>query len=226
LSLQFSSVQPPVLPLSNVTMHELKEVSIGGHHLMTLLVESLKIPLLESLVLDIEAREPVDDLITNLLTRSGAPPLSHLALAYGATPYYYAHMGAVSSWGFLSDLHNLESLQVGFTPFEPLLTALGAPDEDQTTWLCPNLKSISMRNCHSHNEGVGKLVQMVDARNPGPSVSAISVNGVTPTKLKQLELYDCANLGYDVVEWLQGRVEDVSFTEPTHERSLFMRGGM
>lgn len=193
---------------------------------MSLLVESLKLPLIESLILDIEAREPVDDLIINLITRSGSPPITHLALAYGTTPFYYAHMGAVSSWVFLADLHSLESLQVGFTPFEPLLTALGAPDEDQTTWLCPNLTSISMRHCHSHNEGVGKLVHMVDVRNPGPSVSPMSVNGVTPAKLKQLELYDCASLGYDVVEWLRGRVEDVSFTEPTHDRHMFMRAGI
>lgn len=207
-------------------MPELKELSLGGHHLMTLLLESINVPVIDSLTLDIEAREPIEDLISNLLTRSNNPPLTHLAVAYGnnaSASFYYASMGAIASWAFLSDLNSLESLQVGGTHFEPLLTALGAPDEEQTTWLCPNLTSVSMRQCHSHTEGVGKLVQMVEARNPGPSVSPITVNGVSPTKLRQLELYDCASLGHDVIEWLQGRVEDVMFTEPVHERGYFVR---
>jgi len=133
----------------------------------------------------------------------------------------------VISWTFLADLNSLESLHVGGTPFEPLLTALGAPDEDQTAWFCPNLTSVGMKNCHVHSEGVAKLVQMVEARNPEASTATVTVNGVSPKKLKQLELHDCANLGQDVIEWLKARIDDVEYTEPPYDRSgYFIRASV
>jgi len=229
LSLHFAAVLPAILPSSPITLTELKELSFGGHFLMSQLTESLILPALDSLTFDIEARDPIEDTISNLLTRSNNPPLTHLSVAYGnsSSSFYYGSGGVVISWTFLADLNSLESLHVGGTPFEPLLIALGAPDEDQTTWLCPNLTSIGMKNCHAHNEGVGKLVQMVNARNPEASVPTATVNGVSPAKLKQLELYDCANLGQDVVEWLKARIEEVVCTELPFDRSgYFIRASV
>jgi hypothetical protein len=216
------AVLPAILPLSPISLTELKELSLGGHFLMSQLTDSLILPSIDCLTLDIEARDPIEDTISNLLTRSNNPPLTHLALAYGnssSSSFYYASGGLVISWTFLAELNSLESLHVGGTPFEPLLTALGAPDEDQTSWFCPNLTSVAMKNCHAHSEGVGKLVQMVEARNPDASVPTVTVNGISPTKLKQLELYDCANLGQDVIKWLKARIEDVVCTEPPYDRS-------
>jgi hypothetical protein len=230
LALHFSALVPAILPSSPITLAELKELTLGGHFLMSQLSESLVLPSIDSLRLDIEARDPIEDTISNLLNRSSNPPLSHLAVAYGgnsSSSFYYGSGGMVISWTFLADLNSLESLHVGGTPFEPLLTALGAPDEDQTTWLCPNLTSVGMKNCHGHNEGVAKLVQMVEARNPEASVAAVTVNGVSPKKLKQLELYDCANLGQDVIQWLKARIEDVVCTEPPYDRSgYFIRASV
>lgn len=230
LSLHFAAVLPAILPLSPVTLPELRDLSLGGHFLMSQLLDSLILPAVDGMTLDIESRDPIEDTISNLLTRSNNPPLAHLSVAYGtstSSSFYYGSGGVVISWTFLADLNSLESLHVGGTPFEPLLSALGAPDEDQTSWLCPNLTSVGMKNCHSHSEGVSKLVQMVEARNPDASTSAVTVNGVAPTKLKQLELHDCASLGQDVVKWLKARIEEVVCTEPPYDRSgYFIRSSV
>ncbi|EGO29108.1 hypothetical protein SERLADRAFT_365133 [Serpula lacrymans var. lacrymans S7.9] len=222
LSLHFTIVLPAILPLSPTTLPELRELTFGGHYHMSQLVDSLILPSLDMLNLDIEAREPVEDTISNMLTRSNNPPLRHLSVAYGntsSTSIYYGPGGVVISWTFLSELNHLQTLNVGGTPFEPLLTALGAPDEDQTQWSLPNLTALAMKNCHAHGDGVAKLVQMVESRNPDTGNAAI-VNGVSPTRLTQLELYDCASLGQDVINWLKKRVEEVVCTEPSYVRSL------
>lgn len=230
LALHLAAVLPAILPLSPITLPELKELTLGGHFLMSQLTESFILPALGTLTLDIEARDPIEDTISHLLARSNNPALAHLSVAYSSnssSSFYYTSGGVVISWAFLGDLNSLESLHVGGTPFEPLLTALGPPDEDQTTWLCPNLTSIGMRNCHAHNEGIGKLVQMVEARNPDASVPTVMAHGISPTKLKQLELYDCANLGQDVIQWLKARIEDVVCTEPPYDRSgYFIRASV
>ncbi|KAF4581709.1 hypothetical protein EYR40_002725 [Pleurotus pulmonarius] len=225
LSLHFSGVLPPILPMHTTTLASLKELSIGGHYLFFQLVDSLLVPNIESLSLDIEPREPVEDAISNLLIRSGQPPLAHLSVAYGnsnSSTFYYGPAGFVISWNVLSELNHLQSLRIGSTSLEPLLTALGPPDEDsgQSHWACPNLTSLGMKNCHAHSEGIAKLVQMVDARNPssGGGGSTTAVNGVAPVKLRSLELYDCATLGEDVIGWLKGRIDDVTCTEPAFER--------
>jgi len=75
-----------------------------------------------------------------------------------------------------------------------------------------------MRNCHTHSEGVAKLVQMVEARNPDGGGSAAAGGAGGPVRLKELELYDCASLGQDVVHWLEGRINEVVCTEPVYER--------
>lgn len=229
LSLHFAGILPAILPLTPTSLPELKSLSIGGHYLLSQLVESLILPAVDTLSFDIEARDPIEDTIANLLTRSNNPPVAHLALAYGntsnASTFYYGPGGIVISWMFLAELGSLQSLHVGGTPLEPLLAALGPPDDESnhTQWACPNLTSLAMKNCHSHSEGVAKLVQMVDARNPDSSGATTTsggttINGVTPVKLKQMELYDCASLGQDVVKWLKARIDDVTCTEPTFER--------
>ncbi|CCM05965.1 uncharacterized protein FIBRA_08206 [Fibroporia radiculosa] len=108
------------------------------------------------------------------------------------------------------------TLQIGSAPFEPLLTALGAQDDDGQAdhWVCPNLTALAMRGCHSHGDGVAKLVQMVEARNPEAGGAG---GGVVPMRLKHLELYDCTTLGPDVLKWLKTRIEDVVCTEPAFD---------
>lgn len=228
LSLHFQGVLPAILPLSPTSLPELKQLSIGGHYLLSQLVDSLVLPCIDTLNLDIEARDPIEDTISNLLSRSNNPALTHLAVAYGSSnssSLYYGPGAIVISWTVLAELTHLQSLHIGGTPLEPLLTALGPPDDDQnqTHWACPNLVSLGMKNCHAHSEGVSKLVQMVEARNPdsggiGGSAGGMAINGVAPVKLRQLELYDCASLGQDVVAWLKGRIDDVVCTEPAYER--------
>ncbi|KAJ8462022.1 hypothetical protein ONZ45_g18082 [Pleurotus djamor] len=227
LSLHFSGVQPPILPMYNTTLGALRELSIGGHYLLAQLVESLFVPSIENLSWDIEPRDPPEDMISNLLTRSGHPPLTHLSVGYGnsnSSTFYYGPGGIVMSWAILSELSHLQSFRIGSTPLEPLLMALGPPDEDsgQTEWVCPQLVSLGMKHCHAHSEGIAKLVQMVDARNPGSGgfVSGNAAGNVTPVKLRNLELYDCASLGQDVIGWLKSRVDEVVCTEPTYERCV------
>ncbi|KAG7092531.1 hypothetical protein E1B28_008881 [Marasmius oreades] len=284
LSLHFQSVTQTVLPLNPLLLPELTEFNIGGHHYLCQLVEILTLPNLEEFNTDIDARDPIEDIIAGLLTRMG--PLStgikHLSVAYGygcgrratkdaqqlrekdgksrlsnldcspssssypastgsPSSLYYG-TGTIVSWAFLTDMNQLESLRVGGTPMDTLLSALGAPDDDllsgsaaaagvavpggttSNSWLCPNLSEVAMKHCHAHSEGIGKLVQFVDARNPDTNVTgtgsgAMVVNGVAPTRLATLELYECAALGPDVLEWLKGRVEDVQVSELPYERS-------
>lgn len=221
LSIHFQGVLPSILTMSPLTLPNLTTFSIGGHYLLTQLVDTLVLPSLTSLTLDIESRDPIEDTLSSLLTRSCSPPLSHLSIAYGtasnAAPFYYGPGGIVISWNVLAELFHLRTLEVGGTPFEPLLTALGPPDDDSnslTTWACPGLESVSMKNCHSHGESVAKLVQLIEARNPVGGAQAQAVGGVTPVRLKTLELLECPSLGQDVVRWLEHRVERVVCTEP------------
>ena len=227
LSLHFASPNPPVLPLNPCTLSELKTLNLGGHYLLSSLVESLMLPALETLILDIEARDPIEDTVSALLTRSGNPPLTRLSLSYGATPgphagFYWGAGAGVASWHFLAELDHLASLQVGSAPLEPLISALSAPDEEngQDRWACPRLRTLAMRGCHAHGDGVAKLVQMVEARNPdagGGGGGGAVINGVAPTRLRHLELYDCTALGPDVTQWLKTRIEEVVCTEPSFE---------
>ncbi|KAI1796059.1 hypothetical protein LXA43DRAFT_1160470 [Ganoderma leucocontextum] len=228
LTMHFASPHPPVLPLTPVTLPELKTLNLGGHYLLSSLVESLMLPALDTLILDIEARDPIEDTVSGLLTRSGNPPLTRLSLSYGANTgphagFYWGSGAGVASWHFLSELDHLTALQVGSAPLEPLISALSAPDDDngQDRWLCPNLATLAMRGCHAHGDGVAKLVQMVEARNPdtgggGPAAGAM-FGGVTPVRLRHLELYDCTALGPDVTKWLKTRIEEVVCTEPSFE---------
>ncbi|OJT12557.1 hypothetical protein TRAPUB_10881 [Trametes pubescens] len=248
LSLHFTSPSQPVLPLSSVTLNELKSLNLGGHYLLSSLLDSLLLPALDTLILDIEARDPIEDTVSQLLSRSGTPPLTRLSLSYGAAPgphagFYWGSGAGVASWHFLGELDHLAALHVGSAPLEPLISALSAPDDDngQDRWVCPRLVTLAMRGCHAHGDGVSKLVQMVEARNPdagmmgggggggggggalglagigGMGMGVGTVFGVTPARLRHLELYDCTALGPDVTKWLKTRIEEVVCTEPSFE---------
>lgn len=227
VSLHFQGVLPPILPLNNLTLPHVTEFSIGGHFILVQLLDSLMLPSLDSLTLDIEARDAIEDIVSGLLTRSKRPPIHHLSIAYGVaantSTFYYGPGGIVISWTtLLVELPHLKTLTVGGTSLEPLLTALGLPEDDphQTqnlVWMCPSLELLGLRSCHAHNEGVTKLVQMVDARNPEAG-TAQPFGGVSPTKLARLELHDCTNLGEDVMRWLNARIADVMVLDPTSDR--------
>jgi len=221
LNLHFTIVLPAILPLLPTSLPRLRELTFGGHYHMSTLADALVLPALDTLNLDIEARDPIEDTITNLLQRSNNPPISHLSVAYGSTSsstLYYGPGGIVISWNFLADLNHLQSLSIGGTPLEPFLTALGTPDEEQAHWACPNLTSVAMKSCHSHPDGISKLVQLIEARNPDTG-TATMINGVTPTKLRHLELHDCASVGQDVLDWLTRRVDKVVCVEAPYARS-------
>lgn len=216
LSLHFTSVNPPVLPLLPITLENLKYFNIGGHFLLSGLVDSLSLPSLEILIFDVDTRDPMEDTLTSLLARSSHPPLTKLSLAYvsssnnASSGIFYGPGTMVTSWQFLADMENLQTLQVGGCALEPLVNMLNAPEDDTgDPWLCPNLKSLALRGCRAHGDSAAKLVQMVEVRNPDNGAGgAGGAGGATPVKLRHLELIDCG-LESDVVRWLDGRIEDV-----------------
>lgn len=287
VSFHFQGVLPAVLPLATVTLPDLNSLSLGGHFLFTNLIDQLVLPSLKSLILDIEARDPIEDVICSLLNRSNNPPVAHLAVGYSSPPhlphhhhpsgsgssaatfYYGAGTGMmVIGWPtLLTELEDLTSLCVGNMALEPLLSALGPPDDDALsglnppvtqflagngsnqnigggpggsaaaatangwTWASPRLEKLSLKGCHAHNDGINRLVQMVEARNPplltsasGPGAlgagGAVNLNaGIgMPDRLKKLEMYDCTNLGEDVMRWLGERIEEVTCSEPVCDR--------
>lgn len=222
LSLNIATTTPAVLPMSPTTFEHVKSFSIGGHYLLGALLDCLMLPALERLVIDIEARDPIEDMLTQLILRSDHPPISRLSLCYTtqSSPLYYHAGSGITSWQFLSELDELQILQVGGAPFEPLVAILGLPEDDnQDQWYCPRLVTLAMKACRpNHSEGVTKLVQMIEARNPDAGTAPMAVAGVTPERIRHLELHECATLGLDVVRWLQGRIPEVVCTEPTYDR--------
>ncbi|KAI9568726.1 hypothetical protein HD554DRAFT_2204935 [Boletus coccyginus] len=222
LTLHFAVVVPAILPLHTTCLSKLRELTFGGHYHMSTLTDALVLPALDVLSLDIEARDPIEDVITNLLQRSNNPPVTQLSVSYGNTnssTLYYGPGGIVIAWNFLAEMNHIHSLSVGGTPLEPFLVALGTPEDDQAHWICPNLKSVTMKSCHTHPDGIAKLVQLIEARNPETG-TATMVQGVTPSKLRHIELHDCASVGPDVLEWLKKRVDDIICVEPSYGRSV------
>ncbi|KAJ6571487.1 hypothetical protein B0H19DRAFT_937098 [Mycena capillaripes] len=256
LRLHFSSVSQAVLPLpANNTLEHLEDLYIGGHHLLSQLIDTLCVPQLRSLDLDFDSpREPIEETIATLYTRSQNPLIKTLAISYGGpspgTPgssgpnsFYYGYVpaGNVVSWAFLADCGGaLEVLKIGGAALEGLLGALGGPDDHggfsaggggggggpTSAWACPNLRELHLRGCHTHahaHDGVGKLVKMVDSRNPeggGGASQAHAGPSAGVQRLARLELDDCVQLGGDVVGWLEGRigVGAVVCVEPAAER--------
>lgn len=220
LSAHFAMLGPAVLPLFPCTLSALRELNLGGHHLLAHFLDTLTLPALTSLILDVEAHEPIEELIAALLQRSSHPPINELALAYalgaaagGGPAIYYAGGGAVTSWAFLSDLTHLRTLSVGGAPFDPLLSALGPPEDEGSPLPCPDLTTLRLRGCHAHGEGIARLVQMVEARNAGAP-------GTGTQKVRTLELAQCQPLGQDVMDWLNSHVEDVICTEIHEDRCV------
>lgn len=231
LSLHFQGVLPAILPLTPITLQGLKKLNIGGHYLLSSVVDALSLPVLQSLTIDVEARDPIEDTISALITRSQKPPIEHLSIAYNssAQAFYYGPGGVVISWSLLNDLPSLKTLQVGGTPLEGLVSALGDPEDDDNNhppavgggpahgWICPNLEKLGMRACHGHSEGMGRLIRMVEARNP---THANAGGAGAPDRLKVLEMHECTSVGADIVQWLEGRIGVVVCTEPVYDRSL------
>lgn len=223
LSLYFSSVHSAVIPLSPRKLANLKSLTIGGHFNLVAVLDTLILPALEFITIDIDTRDPIEDSLTSLLARSENPPLSLLSLSYTSanigTGLYYGAGSSIASWNFLQSIHTLQTLNVGGTPFESLLMALSNPDEDDH-WICPKLTRLGMRACHAHSNGASKLVRMIDVRNPDHAGGgfAIPFAGEAPVKLRHLEVHDCVPLGVDVIDWLRGRVEEVICTEPVYDR--------
>ncbi|KAF8548828.1 hypothetical protein OG21DRAFT_1515876 [Imleria badia] len=222
LTLHFAVVVPAILPLHTTCLPKLRELTFGGHYHMSTLTDALVLPTLDVLSLDIEARDPIEDVITNLLQRSNNPPVTELSVSYGNannSALYYGPGGIVIAWNFLAEMNHLHSLSVGGTPLEPFLVALGTPEDELAHWICPNLKTVTMKSCHTHPDGIAKLVQLIEARNPETG-TATMVHGVTPSKLRHIELHDCASVGPDVLEWLKRRVDEVICVEPSYGRSV------
>ena len=223
MDLHFTTVHPAILPLNPLTLENLTKMSLGGHYLLAQLVDHLTLPSLAHLSYDIEAREPIEETITSLISRSNNPSLATLSVAYNpGTPFYYGAATGIMNWGFLMDLPELKTLRVGGAAFEPLLVALSGPEDGVGQWYCPKLTGLYLKGCHAHGDGVSKLVQMVDMRNPTPTSSAQASNGGngggSVEKLKHLELHECAVLGPDVVQWMKSRVLEVVCVELVYDR--------
>ena len=83
-------------------------------------------------------------------------------------------------------------------------------------YLCPFLKNITFKHCHPHSDGIGKIIKMVQARNPdGVADLAAVASGDTaiPRRIKTLEFSECGHIGGDVIGWLEERVLNVVYTE-------------
>ncbi|KAL4073399.1 hypothetical protein J3A83DRAFT_4090975 [Scleroderma citrinum] len=245
LALHFFALTPPVLPLPNpeispVRLSKLLTLRISGHPLLAHLVDVLVCPALETLGVEHGGmgREPVEETVIGLVRRSGHPEVTSLYIAYStgsssSYAYHYPHPGSVISWSFLGEMASLEKLEVGGTPLEPFVGALSPQDDDTGTVIgivgnlvCPRLKSVVVRDAQGHPDGIAKLVQMVEARNPDD----LPTNGIgaggggggdvsIPTKLRKLEIWDCVPIGTDVVDWLKRRVEDVVIVDPPYSKS-------
>lgn len=127
LSLTFQVTQQAVLPLNGTTLPHLKTMLLSGSYLLSTLLEALTTPALETLGLGFEPREPIEEAIASLLTRSGGPPLSRLTLSYtGASPFY-AGLGTPGAWAFLAGAPAIRVFSVGQSSFENIVSALARP---------------------------------------------------------------------------------------------------
>ncbi|KAF7300630.1 D-ser-dehydrat domain-containing protein [Mycena chlorophos] len=71
-------------PANQLTLASLEELHVGGHHMLTSLVDTLVVPLLTTLEVDVDiAREPIEETIVGLVTRSSGCALKVLGIGYG-----------------------------------------------------------------------------------------------------------------------------------------------
>ncbi|KAF5349078.1 hypothetical protein D9756_009428 [Leucocoprinus leucothites] len=111
LALYFQGVLPNVLPLASLVMREVKELRVGGHWLLSQLLDCLSTPKLRKLSLFVDPRESAEDVIVGLLTRSAAA----LNGTVNPSAPQYTHLSA----GTAGDIH-LEELSLGYdTPPGP-----------------------------------------------------------------------------------------------------------
>ncbi|KXN82753.1 hypothetical protein AN958_02192 [Leucoagaricus sp. SymC.cos] len=115
LALYFQGVLPNVLPLTPLVMREVKELKVGGHWLLSQLVDCLSTPKLSKLSLFVDPRESAEDVIVGLLTRSAA--VANGMVQDPSAPPNYTHMPT----GAAADIR-LEELSLGYdTPPGPAL---------------------------------------------------------------------------------------------------------
>ncbi|KAG9011350.1 hypothetical protein FRB94_008634 [Tulasnella sp. JGI-2019a] len=114
----------------------------------------------------------------------------------------------------------------------------GANNNNQMDeFLCPSLRKLVFRACIPHADSVGKVIKLVETRNPSNSNANTQVAaGWAPKRLRSLEFDGCGYgasgaghvigggnnshgtsqsvagmMGPDVVEWLERRVESMKF---------------
>jgi len=217
-----------------VRLEHVKVLGVGGANGMVGAMDGLECPSLRTLEVDIEARDPIEDTITSLLVRSGAPRMEELAVAY-RDGIYWGSGAVVTTWGWLGEvgagLEELRVLRVGGTTLDGVLGALSGPGDGNGGpgpggggahgWLLPKLEKLCLKGCigMAHSDGMGKLVSMVESRNPLVSVGGGDGSGGGPvSRLKELEMHECAVVGADVMQWLEGRISKVLVCEPVFER--------
>uniref|UniRef100_A0A0W0FLE6 Uncharacterized protein n=1 Tax=Moniliophthora roreri TaxID=221103 RepID=A0A0W0FLE6_MONRR len=235
LALNFPSVTPAILPLTALCLPEVRELSLGGHYLLTQLMDILVLPKLEELNVDVEVRDAVEEVISSMVSRMGNTPglvgdgIKHLSVAWGwgcgrgairrrksADPSWNPHQESevtskslyctpISSWALLSELPQLESLRVGGTPMDLMLAALGVPDDDMGP-------PIPTPQCTNLKE-LGMKHCHAHAEGVAKLVQFVEARNQENDdmeKLTELEIIDCGTyVGPDVVSWLEERVENV-----------------
>jgi hypothetical protein len=153
LGLHSTTVHPAILPLNPLTLEDLTKMSLGGHYLLFQLVNNLTLPLLAHLTYGIEARDPIEETITALVSRLKNLPLATLSITYNpGTAFYYGAAAEIMNWGFLMETPELRTLKVGGTAFEPLLVALSGPEDGVGQWYCQKLTGLYMKGCHAHGD--------------------------------------------------------------------------
>lgn len=89
LSLHFTNLLIPVLPLQPIRLEELKSLSVGGSNLLLTIVNKITTPKLESLVLDIDyPYSNLESSAKELLHRSQYPPVGSFSLWCSSSPTY------------------------------------------------------------------------------------------------------------------------------------------
>ena len=102
-------------------------LNLGEHyHLLTNLLDSLTLPNLCELTLDIEACDAIEDIISSVIARSNRPPIKLLSVAFGvaanAATFYYGPGTIVITWTvLLTELPYLTTLDIAGTSLEPLV---------------------------------------------------------------------------------------------------------
>jgi hypothetical protein len=176
----------------------------------------------------------------------GAPPFG-IAVGAGGVNAGGVGVGAggvgnngtmIRSWAWLGNPHaglqDLCVLRVGGCSLDSVLLALQQRTYVETTLLptsptlpglgrlvLPRLEKLCLRGgsmALAHAEGRAILVGMVEARNPGHGQGQGQGQSQAVSRLKELEIYQCAALGPDVLQWLEGKIPKVLVRDVLGER--------